>query len=480
MRLEARGARPGRVRRRGAQCAWLPLWRRWRLAWRFLGLARLPAKWVRGRLGLFALAALPFLLILPFTLDGPGWGLGPIRISERGLAVGLAVFARCVAIGCLSLVLVGTVPLHHTLAAAHQVQVPGLARTHCGAGLPVYFLARGRIQRVRVALRTRGFRMTAKRHGYRTMGHVTGAILVRGAGARRPREPRRCAAVASTAHSTPLRLFRTTAADPWRSRHSCSSFSRLEPLGSPGSLVTQHSALSTQHLTHRYADGRAAPMVSRSRIEPGECVALVGPNGAGKTTLFLRLCGVLAGKPGEASVDGLDPADPAHRKKLPAAIGIVFQNPDDQLFSPTVLDDVALRPAESGRAARRGEGGRRSTAAVGLPPEAGERVPFQLSGGDKRRAALAGVLAMRPAVLLLDEPSGSSTRRPPRPDRTRPPASRNETDRHPRPRSGARLCPRVLVLDGGKLVADGPAGELLSHPEIIENHGLEVPYRLRQ
>jgi cobalt/nickel transport system permease protein len=177
-----------------------------------LGLARLPAKWVRGRLGLFALAALPFLLILPFTLDGPGWGLGPIRISERGLAVGLAVFARCVAIGCFSLLLVGTAPLHHTLAAAHRVRVPGMLVLIAGLAYRYTFLLVEEYKRVRVALRTRGFRMTATKHGYRTMGHVTGAILVRGAErAERVSEAMRCRGFDGTFHSTAI--FRATAAD---------------------------------------------------------------------------------------------------------------------------------------------------------------------------------------------------------------------------------------------------------------------------
>ena len=148
-----------------------------------VALARLPGKWVRGRLVLFALAALPFLAVLPFTLDlgGPGWDVGPVRVSERGLVVGCAVFARCLAIGCLALVLVGTAPLHHTLAAAHELKVPGLLVLVTGLAYRYAFLLADEYKRVRVALRTRGFRMRADRHGYRTLGHVTGAVLVRGA-----------------------------------------------------------------------------------------------------------------------------------------------------------------------------------------------------------------------------------------------------------------------------------------------------------
>src|SRR5262245_8531405 len=150
-------------------------------------------------------------------------------------------------------------------------------------------------------------------------------------------------------------------------------------------LRAPHSALRASALSHRYACGRVALDGVTFALTPGECVAIVGPNGAGKTTLFLRLCGVLAGKPGQASVNSLDPAVPEHRKKLPEVVGVVFQNPDDQLFSPTVEEDVAFGPLNMGATpddakARVLE----ALNAVGMPGT-NERVPFQLSGGEKRR-----------------------------------------------------------------------------------------------
>jgi cobalt/nickel transport system ATP-binding protein len=245
--------------------------------------------------------------------------------------------------------------------------------------------------------------------------------------------------------------------------------------------VTDQATLTTHQLTHRYACGRLALDAVSFRLSAGECAAIVGPNGAGKTTLFLRLCGVLAGKPGQASVCGLDPAVPEHRKKLPEVVGVVFQNPDDQLFSPTVEEDVAFGPLNMGASpadakARAGE----ALGAVGMPG-AGERVPFQLSGGEKRRAAFAGVLAMRPSVLLLDEPSMFLD-----------PRGRRELVAVIRALPGTKLiathdldlvldlCPRVLVMDAGQLAADGPADKLLADTELMEKHGLEVPYRLRR
>jgi cobalt/nickel transport system permease protein len=175
-----------------------------------VALARLRWKWVRGKLALFALAALPFLLVLPFTLhaDAPGWMVGPVRVSERGLVVGMAVTARCLAIGCLALVLVGSAPLHQTLAAAHALRVPGLFVLIAGLAYRYTHMLAEEYKRVRVALRTRGFRVAATRHGYRTIGHVTGAMLVRGADrAERVADAMRCRGFDGTFHTTAV--FRT-------------------------------------------------------------------------------------------------------------------------------------------------------------------------------------------------------------------------------------------------------------------------------
>ena len=244
--------------------------------------------------------------------------------------------------------------------------------------------------------------------------------------------------------------------------------------------ATTATALRVRALTHRYPDGRTALDGVSFALAPGERVAVVGPNGAGKTTLFLRLCGVLTGKPGEVSVGGIDPADAKQRKELPARIGVVFQNPDDQLFSATVLEDVAFGPLNLGATAD--EARRRAAAAlegVGLRG-CEDRSPHRLSGGEKRRAALAGVLAMTPAVLLRDEPSMFLD-----------PRGRRELIRTVAELPGTLLvathdldlvldcCPRTLVLDGGKLAADGPTAELLANEHLMTTHGLEVPYRLR-
>src|SRR5581483_3562866 len=177
-----------------------------------LVLARLPGRWVRTRLAVFAAAALPFVLILPFTLDGPGWDLGPVHASGRGLVAGAAVALRCVAIGALALVLVGTAPVHHTLAAAHRLRVPGLLVLLALLAYRYAFVLADELRRLRVALWVRGFRAKANRHGYRTLGHVTGAVLVRGADrAERVADAMRCRGFDGRFHT--LTAFRTTTGD---------------------------------------------------------------------------------------------------------------------------------------------------------------------------------------------------------------------------------------------------------------------------
>ena len=177
-----------------------------------LALARLPRAWIRARLALFAFAALPFLLVLPLTLDGDGWAIGPVRVSERGLLAGLAVLCRGLAVGCFALLLVGTAPLHRTLAAAHKLKVPGLLVQLTLLTYRYAFLLAEEMRRLRIAMRTRGFRVTATRHGYRALGHATGALLVRGAErADNVSAAMRCRGFDGTFRT--LAAFRTTPAD---------------------------------------------------------------------------------------------------------------------------------------------------------------------------------------------------------------------------------------------------------------------------
>jgi cobalt/nickel transport system ATP-binding protein len=232
-------------------------------------------------------------------------------------------------------------------------------------------------------------------------------------------------------------------------------------------------------LSYAYRSGTRALDHVSFEIGEGECAGLVGPNGAGKTSLFLCMSGVLSAKEGTVNIAGLDPAIADQRRLLPSKTGIVFQNSDDQLFSTTIFDDVAFGPLNLGlQPAEVHKRVQEALERVGLLGFE-QRVPFHLSGGEKRRAALAGVLAMQPDILLLDEPSMYLD-----------PRGRRELIRLIKTLPVTKLiaghdlemiretCSRVLVLDAGKLVADGPARQILSDRVLMEAHGLEVPHSL--
>lgn len=236
-----------------------------------------------------------------------------------------------------------------------------------------------------------------------------------------------------------------------------------------------------EHLSHAYRPSGWVLEDISFQVQAGECVAVVGPNGAGKTTLFLRLAGLLSGEQGHINVCGFDPADPRQHAQLPRVLGMVFQNPEDQLFAPSVLEDVAFGPLNLGLPPDEArERALTALASVGFPADKIHTPPFQLSGGDKRRVALAGVLAMQPKVWLLDEPTAFLD-----------PRGRRGLLALLRTLPGAKLiathdldfvlelCSRVLLLDSGRLIADGSIEEIFGDAELLERHGLEVPYRWR-
>lgn len=216
-------------------------------------------------------------------------------------------------------------------------------------------------------------------------------------------------------------------------------------------------------------------------VAPGERVGLIGPNGAGKSTLFLCLAGVLHGYRGTIAVDGLSPGDERQLPALRRKVGVMFQSSDDQLFNPTVLDDVAFGPLNLGlsREAAR-QTALDALARVGVTADLHDRPPHRLSNGQRRRVALAGILAMDPAVLLLDEPASDLD-----------PRGRAELIELLRQIGGTQLlaghdlemirrtCQRVVLLDGGTLVADGPTDDVLSDAALMDAHGLYVPHSLQ-
>jgi len=242
-----------------------------------------------------------------------------------------------------------------------------------------------------------------------------------------------------------------------------------------GSLEERHSpVIELTAVSFSYPDGRRALDNVNLVVQAWEKVALVGPNGAGKSTLLLHLNGILRGQ-GAVAIMGNELGD-GNLGLVRSQVGMVFQHPDDQLFSPTVFEDVAFGPLHMNL--DDGEVHRRVSWALAQVSMEGfeNRMPHHLSLGEKKRIAIATVLAMQPAILALDEPSGELDPRARR-GLIRLLGSLPQTmlvATHDM-RLVDELLPRTVVLDGGQVVADGPTQAILSDTVLLDRHGLEPP-----
>jgi len=242
--------------------------------------------------------------------------------------------------------------------------------------------------------------------------------------------------------------------------------------------LAEAPTIRLSEVSFTYPDGTAGMREVSFDISPEESVGIVGPNGAGKSTLALLLLGFLVPEQGAIEIGGLAIARRS-LVELRRRVGLVFENPDDQLFLGTVLDDVAFGllnrgvPAEQAR-----ELSLAALRRVDLE-RAADRFAGHLSSGQKRAAALATVLALEPEVVVLDEPTANLD-----------PRARRRVIELVRALPGTRLvishdlemvldcCDRALLFDSGRLVADGPATELLADGSLLDSHGLEKPHSL--
>ncbi|SIO46075.1 cobalt/nickel transport system ATP-binding protein [Singulisphaera sp. GP187] len=263
-------------------------------------------------------------------------------------------------------------------------------------------------------------------------------------------------------------------------------------------MTNDAPAVQVRELIYRYPDGRLALRGVDLTIVPGETIALVGPNGAGKSTLLLHLNGILPGKErsqplhahgnGQHARNGSEPAvwidglevNAKNAPEVRRRVGLVFQDPDDQLFSTSVIEDVAFGPLNLGMS--RAEAKRvalECLARVNLDDVA-DRAPHHLSFGERKRVCLAGVLACNPSVLVLDEPTANLD-----------PRGRRRFIELIRGLTATKLiathdlemvlelCNRTVLLDSGRIVANGLTRNVLGDPNLLEAHGLEMPLSLK-
>jgi energy-coupling factor transporter ATP-binding protein EcfA2 len=241
-------------------------------------------------------------------------------------------------------------------------------------------------------------------------------------------------------------------------------------------------AVQVTNLRYIYPDGKEALRSFTFSISQGECVGLVGPNGSGKSTLLLHLNGILPDPLDGSSAVSINGKTITKKNvsTIRRDVGLLFQDPDDQLFCPTVFEDVAFGPRQLGLSEEEIRVCvQRSLTQVGLFGFE-NRFPYHLSSGEKRRVCLAGVLACEPHVLALDEPTSNLD---PRGKRN----LQNILKALPVTKIIAthdlemvvELCTRTIVLDEGRIVADGSTTDLLGDEELMLKHGLEKPHILR-
>ncbi|GGP62835.1 hypothetical protein GCM10010185_39180 [Saccharothrix coeruleofusca] len=413
--------------------------------------ARVPVGWIAAR----SLIELPFVVLalaLPFTGGGERVRVLGVAISAEGALAGWGILAKGTLGVLVSLTLAATTAPHELLLGLRRLKVPPVLVTIATLMLRYAEVVVAEARRMRIARISRGddprflWQLGATARG-------VGSLFIR-------------------SYERGERVHLAMVSRGWTGGVPEASATGVRP-------VRAAPALLVERLAYAYPDGHQALYGVDLRVERGERVAVLGPNGAGKTTLALHLNGVLSGGSGRVEVAGL-PVEKANLREIRRRVGVVFQDPDDQLFLPTAAQDVAFGPANFGLRGRELEQRvRAALAAVGMAEHA-DRSPLHLSGGQRRRVALATVLACDPELLVLDEPSANLE-----------PVARRELaevllglDRtmlmvtHDLPYA-LQLCPRSVLIDGGVVVADGPTREILADAELLARHRLELPFGFR-
>ena len=237
-------------------------------------------------------------------------------------------------------------------------------------------------------------------------------------------------------------------------------------------------AIEILDLTYSYPDGRKALQGVNLTVNKGDTAGLIGHNGAGKSTLIMLLNGVFTGK-GTIKIAGLT-LEKKNVKEIRKSVGVVFQNPDDQLFMPTVFDDIAFGPLNFGLSSEEVKN-RVAEVMKAMKLEGfDERLPHHLSTGEKKRVSIATVLSMRPSIIILDEPSSNLD-----------PKGRRELIKLLKTIEGTKIiathdlelvleiCNKVILMEKGRIVATGKTAEILSDEKLLEKNDLEKPLSLK-
>lgn len=423
-------------------------------------LSRLPLEFLVKRLRYPGVFLLALVVILPlFSGQTVLWQVGPLAIRAEGLALMLLVVSRFTAILTVSLVIFGTMTLTTIARTLRGLGVPALLVDMLLLTLRYLFEFADMLARMQTAMRLRGFsvrRSGLNRRSAAQVGGLIGTLLIRSfEQAEHVYKAMRLRGYGGKSQSGTT----GTEAAPVESLPDAAPVPALEVRGLRFAYPERPPVLDGIDLT----------------VAHGERVGLIGPNGAGKTSLFLSVCGVLTPDAGTVAVYG----EPVRAGHYHPRIGLVFQNPNDQLFSPTVRDEVAFGPVNAGldadAVAQRVDGALALTGGAHLI----DRAPHHLSGGEKRMVAIAGVLALRPALVLYDEPDANLDMRARRrligflkdAPHTLVLASHDLE-------MILEVCDRVLLLDGGRIVADGVPRQIMADAALMEAHGLEKPHSL--
>ena len=416
------------------------------------GVSGLPLRFLWSRLRYPGIFLLVMGVILPLTGQSPLLALGPVTVYREGALDFVLIASRFACILTVGLLMFGTGPFLQTLNAMRGLGLPPTLADMTLLSWRYLFEIGDTLATMERAMRLRGFRAGRfSLRGLSTLASLAGSMLIR-------------------SYEQSERVYYAMKLRGYSRSHPADS------AGSPLAVAPEGgAALVVEGVQFAYP-GRDLVLHDVSfTIQPGERVGLIGSNGAGKTSIFLLVSGLLKPDAGTVKLFG----ESVRKGSFHPEVGLVFQNPSDQLFSPSVRDDVAFGPINMGL--EPGEVETRVTQALLTTGthDLAERPPHHLSGGEKRMVSIASVLAMQPRLLIFDEPDANlDTRARRRLIRFLQNAPQTLLVASHDLEMILEVCDRVLLLDGGRVVADGTPAAIMGDAVLMAAHGLEKPHSL--